>query len=188
MSLLVAALVVAGGALAAGALLGRRRQSAAAGDAPGAEPAPELSGFPVALGDVISVGGEEAWLERGWLLDEAGTAVAAVLFADKTIVLALPSPRSVIYWLSAANPPHFSGEPPPSLDLEQEHFERARRIPVAVRAIGRSADPPWNDGFLAEYRALGGRVLWMLARGGQALCWCGRQVDDSQVDNWGRGS
>jgi hypothetical protein len=188
MSLVVVALLVGGGALAVSALLTRRRRSTKRPEEPPALPAPELSGFPVALGDVISVAGEEAWLEQGWLLEEAGAAVAAVLFAGDVIVLALPSPRSVLYWLSAASPPSIAGEPPPSLDVDGEHFERARRIPVAVRTLGRAADPPWDSALLAEYRALGGVVLWMLARDARAICWSGRRVEDSDLENWGGGS
>ena len=188
MSLVVVALLVGGGALAVGALWTRRRRPVKEPEEVPALAARELFGFPVALGDVISVAGEEAWLEQGWLLEEAGNAVAAVLFAGDVVVLALPSPRSVLYWLSVATPPSIADEPPPSLDVDGEHFERARRIPVAVRTLGRAADPPWDSALLAEYRALGGVVLWMLARGTQVLCWSGRRVDDSDLENWGGGS
>ncbi len=187
MSLLATLLVVGGGAVVAAVLARRRRRPVAAErDDSASAPASELADFPVALGDVISVGGEEAWLEHGWLLEESGAAVAALLFAGRVIVLALPAPRSLVYWLSALDAPPFAGEPPSSLDLDGEHLERARRLPVAVRALGRAPDPPWDSALLAEYRALGGGVLWMLARGDRALAWRGRRVDDSELENWGR--
>lgn len=190
MSLVVVALVVGGGVLVVGALARRRRSAREPEPPPPANepPAHELAGFPVALGDVISVAGEEAWLEHGWFFEEAGAAVAAVLFAGETSVLALPEPRSALYWLSKCAPPSLGGEPPPTLDVDAEHFERARRIPVVVRTLGRAPDPPWESALLAEYRALGGHVLWMLAHGGRALCWRGRRVEDSELENWGGGS
>lgn len=187
MSLIAVALVVGGSAVVAAVLARRRRRSAPTEREEPARPGePGLVGFPVALGDVISVGGEEAWLEHAWLLEESGAAVAALLFAGKVTVLALPSPRSALYWLSALDSPSFAGEPPPSLDLDGEHLERARRIPVAVRALGRAPDPPWESALLAEYRALGGGVLWMLARGDRALSWRGRRVEDDELENWGQ--
>lgn len=185
MSLVAAFLVGAGAAIAASALVRRRRR---ARDETHAAPEPELPGFPVAVGDVITVASEEAWLEKGWLLEEAGTAVAAVLFARKVVVLAEPAPRSALYWLSAVSAPALSGEPPPSLDVEGEHFDRARRIPVAIRVLDRAPDPPWETALLAEYRALGGRVLWLLCRGARALAWRGRRVEDDELDNLGSGS
>ena len=189
MSLIAVALVVGGGAVVAAVLARRRRRaSPSASEEPAPASEPGLVGFPVAIGDVISVGSEEAWLEHAWLLEESGSAVAAVLFAGKVVVLALPAPRSAVYWLSALESPAFAGEPPPSLDVEGEHLDRARRIPVSVRALGRAPDPPWESALLAEYRALGGGVLWMLARSARALSWRGRRLEDSELENWGRGS
>src|SRR6185503_2821954 len=56
------------------------------------------AGFLVGVGDVISVGANEAWLEHAWLLSEAGAPVAALLFARDATLVALPAQRKSVFW------------------------------------------------------------------------------------------
>ncbi|MEB2313268.1 MAG: hypothetical protein OZ921_12910 [Sorangiineae bacterium] len=195
MSLLVAALLAGAGALSAGALglraLRRRRAAPGAGDSPrtsAAEPAGALAGagFAVEAGEVISLAGREYWLEHAWLCREREEPVAAILFAAEATVVALPAPRSTLYRLARVEveaPP----EPPSTLDSRGVRFERASRRPVRLTATPAAPDPPFEEAVLAEYRALGGASLWMLARAGAALAWQGERVADGELERWGQG-
>jgi hypothetical protein len=147
-------------------------------------PAPKLPDFRWGVGDVISVRRTEAWLEHGWLLREAGEAVALVLFSREATVIALPAPKSALYWLSEVSL-DWPSEPPSSVDIGAVCYERARRVPVDIEALADAPDPPWQDGLLTEYRALSGEVLWALGRRGSFKAWNGRRVAESELELWG---
>ncbi len=197
MSLVLTALLVAGGAMTFGAI-GRAARRRRARSPERVESAPRsskrtrapaklmASGFSVEAGDVISVAGEELWLEHAWLLSEGGDAVAAVLFADEATVVAVPAPRSALYRLErvALEVPL---EAPSSLDSRGVRFERAIRRPVRVEPFPGAPDPPFVDGVLAEYRALGGESLWLVAHAQSVLAWQGRRVQDGDLERWGKG-
>lgn len=191
MSLLVTALLVGGGALAAGVAaraIARRRRSAV----PPAQPPPPRTrladaGFTVEHGDVVSALGKEAWLEHGWLLAEAGQPVAAVLMATDAVIVALPKPRTRLYWLAPVTL-GLPGDPPSTLEHGGVRYERARRVPVEIEPLGGSPDPPWTSALLLEYRGLAGEALWALSHGQSTLAWRGRVVEDSELENWGGGA
>lgn len=190
MSLLVTALLAAGGALAAGAslrLLKKRSTRHAEAEPPTAS-APTLPpGFELELGDVIGVRHEEAWLEHAWVLSEAGEPVAAVLFAHHRVVIALPQPRSTLYWVEPLDL-HVPAEPPSSLELDGARYERALRRPVTVQTLRQPPDPPWQEALLAEYRGLAGESLWLLGRSGAFQAWRGQRVSEQDYERWGGGA
>ena len=183
-------ILAAGGAvlLAGGLRLWRRRQqrdaASASRDRTSASPLLAPSQFLVALGDVVTVAGQELWLTEGWLLREAGEPVAALLFSREAALLALPLPRSKLYLLQR-QPVQLSGEPPTALDLGDWHFERIRRLPVEVEALGRNLEPPCRFATLGEYRGLDRQVLWLLVSEACARAWRGRCVEDCELECWG---
>lgn len=195
MSILLTALLIAGsGALVAGAtaralsqVKRRREQRSSASAAVTSEDDRMTSaGFAVAVGDVISIGTREAWLEHGWLLTETGVPVAAVLFCREGTVVALPAPRRTLYWLEDESL-ELPGEPPPALDVDGVRYERALRLPVDVEPLGTAPDPPWQAAVLAEYRGLGGESLFTLGRAQAVRAWRGTRVEPSELERWGRG-
>jgi hypothetical protein len=195
LSLIVAAILVGGGALAVGvATRFRRNKQVAPAPTPDA-PAPDGArstplaalGFDVELGDVVEIAGRELWLERGWLLTEAGDAVAAVFGAAEATLIVLPSPARRVYVLDEVEVA-LPADPPATLESKGVRFERARRIPVEIDALGKSPPLPWDQAVLAEYRGLGGDALWLLGARGRAKAWQGRLCNDSEIERWGGGS
>ena len=195
MSLVVTVLIAAGGAIAAGAVvraLSRRRADSADDSAakPSTPSALAVAGFDLELGDVVSVRGEEIWLESGWLLTEDGSSVAALLFGAGSALLALPAPRATLFELVDAEVavPSLAADPPGRIDHAACSYERARRLPVSVAPVGASADPPFAAATFSEYRALDGTSLWLLAS--EALCkaWVGTRLESSDVERWGGGA
>jgi hypothetical protein len=136
------------------------------------------------VGDVISVQGTEAWLEQGWVLREAGEAVAIVFFSREATLIALPAPKAALFWLNEVAL-DWPSDPPSSIDVGALCFERARRVPVDIETLADAPDPPWQDGLLTEYRALSGEVLWALGRRGAFKAWSGRRVAESDLELWG---
>lgn len=193
MSLIVTALLVGGGALVAGlatryAVTRREPEPVKPAPAPAPTPSPLASaGFELELGDVVELGGRELWLEEGWLLSEAGDAVAALFRAREATVLALPPPAGTLYLLDEVEL-GLPEEPPTTIESRGVRFERVRRLPVLVQPVGKSAPLPWNEGLLSEYRGLAGDALWVLGRGGRSRVWQGRAVHASEVVRWGGGN
>jgi hypothetical protein len=147
-------------------------------------PRSAVAGFRVNLGDVISVRGNELWLEQGWLLRESEESFAQVLFAREATLVALPEPHAALFWLEPVTLA-WPAEPPPSIDVAGLRHERARRVPVEVEALGETQDPPWTSALVAEYRALDGEVVWALGRAGAFKSWRGRRLDPSEIEHWG---
>jgi hypothetical protein len=194
MSLLVtAALLAAGGALAAGltarALSRVRARRLGALDARASRGDERLvrAGFMVRVGDVISVGAREAWFEHGWLLSEGGAPVALLLFARDATLVALPAPRKSVFWSSECTI-DLPSDAPLSLDVGGVRYERALRLPVDLELVGGGQDPPWTGAVLAEYRALGGEMLFTLGRPGSTRAWTGTRVDPAELETWGKAS
>lgn len=196
MSLIVLA-IVGGGALAAGVVtrwaLGRRRPAlpprppVPAVALPGPSPSPlARSGFSFELGDVIEIGGRELWLEQGWLLSEGTDAVAALFRAGPTAVLTLAPPSTATYLLDAAELA-LPGEPPSVIEVGAVRFERVRRLPVELAALGKTPPLPWSETLLTEYRGLGDDALWVLGTGAGARAWQGRVVREPEIERWGGG-
>lgn len=190
MSLFVGLFVV-GGALAVGAagraiMLRTARRVRRREEPPPACDAPLAGlGFSVEIGDVVSLGGEELWLEGGWLLREGRDPIAALLPLREATLLAEPAPRARLYRLEPVEL-GASGEPAASLELGGARFERLRRLPVELEPLGRGLDPPWPNALFVEYRAASGAVLCVLSRGGSARAWQGRPVADDELERWGR--
>lgn len=188
---LVAGVLVAGGVLAVGAagrglmrhIARRARRREVPPPCRGAAPLGRL-GFGVEIGDVISLGAEELWLEGGWLLSEGAEPVAVVLPMREATLLALPGPQQQLYRLTPLSAGDFGGAS--SVESGGVRFERARRLPVELEPVGRGSDPPYKSAVLAEYRAPSGDTLWALDRDGAGLAWQGRRVRDDELERWGR--
>jgi hypothetical protein len=203
LSLLVASLGLAGGILLGRAIARTLRRgsasnpepagSAAEGEkasaAPGAQDGQEpLSGFPCHLGDVILAShGEEAWLAGGLVFRER--LPMAILFiapeagGDRAIY-AKPAPESSLLWLApqAAGALAIGGEPPSSIEHEQERFERTKRAPYHVERIGTGAPDLGSEVILAEYKAAtGDRLIVVIGREG-ARAWRGRRLEEGTYD------
>lgn len=199
MSLIVLALVAGGGALAAGVAAAvtrskrrarqeeeeRRRSEEAEALKPPKSPLTGL-GFGVDLGDVIEIGGRELWLEHAWLLSEADDPVASLLRAREGVLLELPRPSSTLFLLEEVELV-IAGEPPATLESRGVRFERARRLPVAVKPLGASPALPFDEAVLAEYRGLASDALFLLASAGQVKAWQGRRAEPSETERWGGG-
>jgi hypothetical protein len=191
--LVTAALLAAGGALAAGltaralSRVRARRLAAIDKKASRADHRLARAGFPVEVGDVISVGAKEAWLESGWLLSEGGAPVALVLFARDATLVALPAPRKAVFW-SSERTIELPNDSPSSLDVDGVRYERALRVPVELEPLGVGPDPPWTSAVLGEYRALGGEMLFTVGRAGSVRSWTGTRVDPSELETWGKAS
>ena len=194
MSVLVtAALLAAGGALAAGItaralsrVRARRLRALEARDV-GGDDRLARAGFLVGVGDVISVGAREAWLEHGWLLSEGGAPVVALFFARDATLVALPAPRKSVFW-SSERTIEWPNDPPSSLDVGGVRYERALRLPVELSSLGAAPDPPWTTAVFAEYRGLGGEMLFALGRAGSVRAWIGARVDPAELETWGKAS
>ena len=187
------ALVAGGSALAAGlATRWAVKRAAERAPAPSPPPAPRppsalaQAGFELDLGDVVEVLGRELWLEEAWLLSEGTDSVAALYSAREATLLALPSPAATLYLLDPVEL-GLPEEPPSSLESRGVRFERVRRLPVAVKPVGKTAPLPWDEALLSEYRGLGHDALWVIGRGGRARVFQGRSVPAADVVRWGGG-
>lgn len=189
--MIVAALLAGGGALVAGLAtryaVKRRAVAETPATAPPQAPSPlARAGFEVELGDVIEVLGRELWLEEAWLFTEGVDPVAALFGARDASLLVLPPPASTLYLLERLEI-GLPEEPPSSIESRGVRFERVRRLPVEVAAIGKSTPLPWTEGLLSEYRGLESEALWVLGRGARSRVWQGRIVHGSDVVRWGGG-
>ena len=199
LSVLAAALAAAALAGALGGLARRRRGVAVSAPPASTSPAVtsggaldpagdalQAAGFSLALGDVISVGGEEAWLENGYLLVEAGRPVLALLFSGRRVVGLQPGAAGALDWLEPVEVTAH-GEPPSSLELHGGRLERLRRLPVDVRALGTAKDLGFAQALVAEYRGLGDERLWLLAAPRASPAWLGRRPAADEIERWGGG-
>jgi hypothetical protein len=189
--LVVAALLVAGGAMI-GALaaraLGRRRVSMAADDERARAALSSREQTPgLAVGDVVSVRGEHAWLEGGWMLYEGSRRVGAVLFAPELVLVEAAGPRPAWYkaWPAALGIATTLPEPPASLEHDGERFERRRRIPVRIEPLGEAPAPPGEAALFAEYYGLSGDCLWMVRSALATAAFRGARLRDEELERWG---
>lgn len=202
MSILVTSVAVAGG-LAFGRWLSQRAaltesrraelksRVAAANSGSSAVEAPNAheilwTRFPCRLGDVIvHPSGDEAWLAGAIILSE--DVAAAVLFVapeakNDRAVYARAKPVTEIFWLSplAADgwtPP--DTDPPTTIEIEGEPFERIRRLPYRTEAMGEGTPSLGAEILLAEYkslRSLERRVISISGKG-SARAWIGSAID-----------
>jgi hypothetical protein len=208
MSILITSAAVAGG-LAFGRWLSlrvARREAALAASrhapSPPAEEAPPKkfdpandeamwSRFSCRLGDVVvHPGGDEAWLAGATILSE--DVAAAILFVapeaknDRALYV-LAKPSTEVVWLSPLpadtwTPP--PTEPPTTIEIEGEPFERVRRLPFRATRIGEGAPDLGADVLVAEYksqRTAEKRVI-SISGGGHARAWVGTTIDITACD------
>lgn len=148
--------------------------------------------FACRLGDVVvREDGAEAWLAGALVLSE--DAPAAVLFvapeakADRAVLL-FAKPSTDLYWLEPLPadawkaPP--SSDPPTSMEIGAEAFERLRRLPYRARREGEGAPDLDGDLILAEYKSMRNeekRVIALFVRG-RVRAWSGEKLDVGRCD------
>lgn len=192
MSLLVTALVIGGGVVVAGVaarLAIRTKQKQKTSKQEPAPPSPlKAAGFALELGDVIGVGGRELWLVSGWLLSEGNEAIFAVLFSSGDEALVLRPHGNALPVLVKETTIEIAEQAPNTLESDGVRFERARRLPVTLTALGDAPEPPWTETLVCEYRGLAGESLWLLGHGKFARAWQGRALSASEIELWGGGA
>ena len=200
MSLVITAAAVAGG-LALGRWITRRairttplRPSAgnatAGGDA-SAEKAIPWDRFACRLGDVVvRQDGAEAWLAGALVFSE--DAAAAVLFVapeakvDRAVFVRA-KPSTELLWLAPIAEDAWKAkgsEPPTSIELEGEPYDRIRRLPFRVERVGEGAPDLGPDVIVAEYKSLRGeekRVI-SISAGGHSRAWRGEKIEIGACD------
>ncbi|HLK36980.1 MAG TPA: hypothetical protein VKU41_09545 [Polyangiaceae bacterium] len=180
MTVLADALVVAGGIflgrVLARVVVRRKRKSVAVGPAsPG--PSDRFEGWPARLGDVLvrRVERDEAWLAGGLLFAEESPVAALFVAPEGVGERAVYVRPGFVVWLSAApgalTPP--LREPPSSLEVDGTRFDRSRRLPVRVQAMGTGAPAVGDRAVLGEYTARAGVDRLVVVAGADAL-WVGR--------------
>ena len=199
MSLVLTAAAVAGG-LALGRWLTRRAienapvkpmASAKTSERTLAKESIPWDRFVCRLGDVVvRQDGAEAWLAGALVFSE--DAPAAVLFVapeakvDRAVfVRAKPSPE--LLWLAPVAEDAWKAkgsEPPTSIELEGETFDRIRRLPFRVERVGEGAPDLGPEVIVAEYKSLRSeekRVI-SISGGGHSRAWRGEKIEAVACD------
>lgn len=173
MSVLITALVVGCGMLA-GRLLVQRPRVGKKPDAPpdaaiseeASSPPKEpgtLEGFPCQLGDVVMRKlGDEAWLAGALVLSETSPAIALFVSPEAgamRVVLARPESEELLWLTETKGVSMVAGEPPSTLELGAERFDRRRRLPLRVERRGTGAPDMGTDVIFAEYTGLADSAL-----------------------------
>ena len=135
-------------------------------------------------GDVVSVEGCEHWLEGAWLLSELAVPVAAIFFASDATLAAAAAPRNDLFRLRARDV-IVAADAPFVLEDEGTHFERERRLPVALTSFGDAPELPAREALFLQYRSLGGDALLVLSSPSGSLVWNGSRADPRGVERWG---
>ena len=207
MSLLLTSLLVMGGVIA-GRWIARGTQPPGADDAaddedevpssaakPKAKPAEAqkagppkdpFAPFPCTLGDVVmGAGGDEAWLAGALVFHE--DAPAAVLFiapdagGDRAVFVRTAG-HGELLWLRAASGVAVAGEPPSAIEHDGERYDRVRRMPFRSERHGTGAPDVGTEVIVAEYKALAGARLLVVAGGGTARAWHGLALEPGMYD------
>ncbi|MGH7281131.1 MAG: hypothetical protein ACRELY_06385 [Polyangiaceae bacterium] len=198
-------LVVTAAAVAGGLALGRWLTQRAIRNAPAkpvakiaksdGDPAPEKSipwdRFACRLGDVVvRQDGAEAWLAGALVFSE--DAPAAVLFVapeakvDRAVFVHA-KPSAELLWLAPIAEDSWkarSAEPPTSIELDGEPFDRIRRLPFRVERIGEGAPDLGPDVIFAEYKSTRSeekRVI-SISGSGHSRAWRGEKIDVAACD------
>lgn len=147
--------------------------------------------FPCRLGDVVvHPGGDEAWLAGATILSE--DVAAAILFVapeaknDRALCV-FPKPSTDVLWLAplaadAWSPP--PTDPPTTIEIEGEPFERTRRLPFRATRIGEGAPEMGANILLVEYKSqlsVEKRVI-SISGGGHSRAWIGTSIDIDTCD------
>lgn len=147
--------------------------------------------LPLSLGDVVSAEGEERWLEGALVAREDGLPRAALFFAREGLaeraVLAFAPPRRELFWLrpTDALAPR---EPPGTLEVGRETYQRVGRFPAAVERVGVGAPQVGEVVLWALYEGGGRKVALLLSGGLGQRVWTGTRVDEGEWDRMGKGT
>ena len=172
MSVLITALVVGCGMLAGRLLVHRPRVSKrtdppdvaeSSEEAPPQKEPGTLEGFPCQLGDVIMRKlGDEAWLAGALVLSETSPAIALFISPEAgamRVVLARPESEELLWLTETTGVSMVAGEPPSTLELGTDRFDRRRRLPFRVERRGTGAPDMGTDVIFAEYTGLADSAL-----------------------------
>lgn len=186
MSVVVFSLLVGAGAASLGVWWRRRARARAGSEVESASPAVARtgSGLELAVGDVVSIRGEELWLEQGWLVSEAGRAVAGVFEAREGVVVEFASPRRE-HFRATSSGIEVPTDAPMALELGGVRYERVRRLPIELDALGESRPLPWKTGLFFEYRSLSGDLLLVIGQAPAYRAWVGSPLPDGALERWG---
>jgi hypothetical protein len=147
--------------------------------------------LPLSLGDVVSAEGEERWLEGALVAREDGHARAALFFAREGLaeraVLAFAPPRRELFWLAPTDT-LAPREPPGTLEVGRETYQRVERFPAAVERVGVGAPQVGEVVLWALYEGGGRKVALLLAGGLGQRVWTGTRVEDGEWDRMGQGA
>ncbi len=175
-------------AAAAGASAGAGASAAGASAAP-APPKDPYEGFPCRLGDVVMAHhGEEAWLAGALVFSEK--MPRAVLFiapdagGDRALYVR-PAPDPSVLWMTPLPEKALvvGRDPPPSIEHEQQRFERTRRLPFRAERAGTGAPDVGQDVIVAEYSGGGAedRIVVVVGQSG-ARAYRGRKLTEGTYD------
>lgn len=147
--------------------------------------------LPLSLGDVVSAEGEERWLEGALVAREDGAARAALFFAREGLaeraVLVFAPPRRELFWLTPTDT-LAPREPPGTLEVGRETYQRVARFPAAVERVGVGAPQVGEVVVWALYEGGGRKVALLLAGGLGQRVWTGTRVDEGEWDRMGKGT
>lgn len=204
----LAAIAAAGSGYFAARRATRREAEQDAKPLPPAPSAPDpaserLRELPLAVGDVVSVEADdpergagtskshvERWLAGALVAIEDDVLIGAVFIAPEgareEAVLAYPSPRREIGWLSPVAL-EIGIEPPTSLEIGGVVMQRRRRLFVSIQRLGAGAPRLGERGIWAEYQATG-RAVGLVIRGDHStMAWSGTRFDAGEYDRMGSG-
>ena len=170
-----------------------KKPAASKASSPKKTPAKKSSpydGLALALGDVVSVGGEERWLAGAVIARDEGK-VALVLYMapegkEEHAVAVFAPPRKEIYVLAPAAV-DCPSEPPTTLEIDGVALTRRSRLPVLLERAGQGAPDLPGEGIVAIYEAGGREIAVVIAANGRAYGWRGRMYDEGEYDRMGGG-
>jgi hypothetical protein len=135
--------------------------------------------FTCAVHDVISLDGDEVWIDRALVILEDEEPVAQALVASQGVLFETASHG--FHWCCARSCQP-AREPPLSLEFDGHAFARRTRLPVVVRVLPDARD---EEMVYATYEGIGDDALFVLTNSERAHAWLGRRISPDRVERWG---
>lgn len=186
---------VAAGAAAVGWVSGRKarerhEQSVSSKSILSQPPPNPFVAFPCGLKDVLGrTKDDEALLTGGLRLSEGGAPQAAIFFGVGApgvtrLVVAYPSPKNEVLWLTIDRDATVGTDPPSTLPVADAMLERTRRIPVLVERFGADVPEVDREAILAEYRGGAGQSAIVLRGPKHTLVAVGDVISFSSLERY----